>query len=267
MFKKILFCALLITANLAYSQEVIYSEDFNNEETWTDWTVADLDGDGEFWEFDDAEFQEVDSFTGGFVWSFSWYFDVFTPDNTLTSPSILLPSEGDLELEFKVGVFDDDEQYQEHYAVYVIPAGAEFTGDEEPIFEETLDAPYYLPAKTVNVDISEYEGQDVQLVFRHYESTDIFYIAMDDIVIKLYTLGVADNAKPTVKVYPNPTAETVSISGLDNIIGLRVFDLQGKLLKETTKEEVLNLSHFASGTYLLNIYTDTEVYSRKIIKE
>lgn len=267
MTKELLFFALLIAVNLTYAQEVIYNEDFNNEDTWTDWTVHDLDGDGEFWEFADAEFQELDSFTGGFVWSFSWYFEVFTPDNTLTSPSISLPLEGELELEFKVGVFDDDEEYQEHYAVYVIPADAEFTGEEEPIFEETLDAPYYLPAKTVNVNISEFKGQDVQLVFRHYESTDIFYIAMDDIIITQNTLGISDNDKPKVKIYPNPTTETLTISGVENIIGLRIFDLKGKLLKETSKQEVLNLSDFATGTYLLNIYTDTEVYSRKIIKE
>lgn len=267
MKKNILFYVLFIVANLTYAQEVIYSEDFNNEATWSDWTLADLDGDGEFWELDDAEFQGLDSFTGGFVWSFSWYFEVFTPDNTLTSPTISLPEEGALELTFKVGVFDDEEQFQEHYAVYVIPSDTEFIGNEEPVFEETLDAPYYLPPKTVNVDISEYAGQEVQLVFRHYESTDIFYIAMDDIVITQNTLGITDKEQSTVKIYPNPTTEIISIHGLDAIIGLRIFDLQGKLLKETTKEKVLNLSQLSSGTYLLNIYTETEVYSRKIIKE
>lgn len=266
MIKKLLFACIITLGLNSFAQTVVYEEDFNDESTWESWTLADLDEDGELWEFADAEFQEVESFEGGFVWSFSWYLEVFTPDNTLTSPNISLPTENNLELTFNVAAYEDEEVFQEHYAVYVIPADSEFTGTEEPVFEETLDAPYYNPAKTINVDITPFAGQEVKLVFRHYDCTDIFYIGMDDVQITQSELGVDDIQKENIKVYPNPTTDIVSVQGVPNVNSIRVFNLQGKLLKETNASEI-NIEQFQSGTYLINFYTDKTVYSRKVIKK
>lgn len=267
MINKIFLILVVITTYHAQSQNIIFTEDFDDESTWSDWTTEDLDGDGETWEFGNAEFEEIDSFTGGFVWSFSWYFQVYTPDNTITSPAINLPENGDLELEFKVAAFDDEEIFQEHYAVYVIPNGTEFTGEENPVFEETLDDHYYYDPKVVNVDITEFAGQEVQLVFRHYQSEDVFYISMDDISITQNTLSIADNDAVRMQVYPNPTSDVINIEGIDSIERLRIFDLQGKLIKEELGAHSINLNDLSNGNYLLNIYTDSQVFTRKIIKK
>lgn len=266
MIKKLLFFSALTLGFQGFSQTVIYNENFNDESTWPDWTLEDRDGDGEFWEFADAEFQEVDSFTGGFVWSFSWYFETFTPDNTLISPMIALPEDGELSLSFKVAAFEDDETFQEHYAVYVIPANSSFEGTEEPVFEETLDSDYYNPPKTVNVDISSFAGQEVKLVFRHYDCTDVFYISMDDILIEQGVLGIPDFEKGTVVVYPNPTSDILYVKGITDVNRIRVFDLQGKLLIEVLGDEV-DIRELQAGVYLANFYTDSQVYSRKIVRQ
>lgn len=266
MIKKLLCIFSLLLFFKSYSQTIIYSEDFNDESTWADWTVEDRDGDGEFWEFADAEYQEVESFTGGFVWSFSWFFETFTPDNLLISPAIGLPEEVELSLSFKVAAFEDDETFQEHYAVYVIPADSTFMGTEEPVFEETLDADYYNPPKTVNVDISSFAGQEVKLVFRHYESTDIFYISMDDILIEQGILGTTDFEKRSVTIFPNPTSDKIQIDGLMNVDKIRIFNLQGQMVKEVMGEEA-DIKELQMGTYIVNFYTESEVFSRKILKK
>ena len=265
MIKKLILISALGFA-LNTNAQIVFEEDFNDESTWANWTLEDRDGDGEFWEFDIAEDQDIESFTGGFLWSFSWYFEVFTPDNTFTSPNISLPADTDLNLSFKVAAFDDDELFQEHYAVYVIPADATFSGTETPVFEETLDAAYYNPPKTVNVDISEFGGQDVKLVFRHYDCTDIFYISMDDIKIESGTLGVDDLTQQEVKIYPNPTSEHIKIDGVDGVTKIKVFNLQGKLIKEVDANQA-NIKELPAGMYLVNFYTDFNVFSRKIIKK
>ncbi|MDD2564371.1 MAG: choice-of-anchor J domain-containing protein, partial [Salinivirgaceae bacterium] len=231
MIKKLLFIAAMAFTVSGYTQTV-FEDNFNDSATWATWTLGDLDGDGEFWEFTDAVFQEIESFEGGFAWSFSWYFETFTPDNTLTSPSISLPRDASLDLSFKVAAYEDDELFQEHYAVYVIPVDSTFTGTEVPVFEETLDADYYNPPKTVNVDISSFVGQDVKLVFRHYDCTDIFYISLDDVKIDMTHLGAIDNAQQTIQVYPNPTSDIVAIQGVDDVNRIRVFNLEGKMMKE-----------------------------------
>ena len=266
MIRKLLFISALIFAFNGYAQQIVFEEDFNDESTWETWTIEDRDGDGEFWEFADAGFQEVESFEGGFVWSFSWFFDVFTPDNTLISPDISLPTDGNLELTFKVAAYEDEELFQEHYAVYVIPADSSFNGTETPVFEETLDADYYNPPKTVNVDISPFAGQDVKLVFRHYDCTDIFYISMDDIKIEqMSTVGIDDYTAKSIKVYPNPTSNVVSIEGVENVNRIRVFNLQGKMVQEVNAAEA-NLEQLQAGMYIVNFYTATNVYSRKVQK-
>ena len=267
MIKKVLFLTAVIFGLSGYSQTVVFSEGFNDVNAFNAWTLGDLDGDGELWEFADADFEEVESFQGGFIWSWSWYLQVFTPDNTITSPVITLPAEGDLALRFKVGVFDDDEEFQENYAVYVIPANSTFTGTEEPVFEERLDAPYYNPAKEVTVDISpSLAGQDVQLVFRHYDCTNIFYIGLDDIEIIQTTLGRTDLEKTTVRVYPNPTTDVVTVEGLEGVNSIRVFDLKGQKVKDVNAAEV-SMKSLQSGTYIVNFYTDTKVFSKKVIKK
>lgn len=267
MIKKILFIGLLTFGITGYSQTVVFSENFNEEATRNLWTLEDLDGDGQFWEFADAEFQEVENFEGWFAWSFSWYFEVFTPDNTLTSPVITLPSDENLELTFKVGAFEDDELFQEHYAVYVIPADATFVGTETPVFEETLDDDYYPEAKVVNVDISSFAGQDVKLVFRHYDvEEDIFYIGIDDVLIQTVEgASVNDFKNASIKVYPNPTSDVLNIQGVEDINRIRIFDLQGKIVQQANGQQI-NVQSLSNGTYIVNFYNETNVYSRKFVK-
>lgn len=264
MIRNLLFISVMIFAFNGYAQEILFEENFNDEATWENWTLEDLDGDGEFWEFADAEYQGVESFVGGFVWSFSWDSGILAPDNILISPDFPIPTDSEVELTFKVAAFEDDELFQEHYAVYLIPAYEEFTGTETPVFEETLDAAYYNPPKTVNVNISD-GGEVYKLVFRHYDCTDIFYISMDDIKVQILWLGVNEHTQKKIKVYPNPTTDVVSIYGVENVDRIRVFDLHGKMVKEVNAAEV-NLEQLQEGMYLVNFYTDTHVYSRKVQK-
>src|SRR5690554_3251148 len=266
MIKNLLFISAMTFALNGYSQlEIYFEEDFNDSTTWENWTVVDRDGDGEFWEFTDAEFQEVESFTGGFVWSFSWYLEEFTPDNLLISPTFYVPTDTPVELTFKVAAFEDDELFQEHYAVYLLTEGQEFTGNETPIFEETLDAAYYNPPKTVNIQL--WPSMENQLVFRHYDCTDIFYISLDDIKVEeVSTIGLDDYSQKKIKVYPNPTSDVVRIEGVENVNRIRVFDLQGKMVKEVNASEV-NMEQLVSGSYIVNFYTDSTVFSRQVVKE
>lgn len=154
MIKKLLIASTLGLGAFYFGQNTIFQENFEPV-TAANWGNVDLDGDGEKWEFLNAELNEVDSFTGGFAVSFSWYLEAFTPDNALISPEIILPNSGSLNLKFKVAA-GDEELFDEHYAVYVIPSSATFTGSETPVFEETLDAGYTLAAKIVNVDLTSY---------------------------------------------------------------------------------------------------------------
>ena len=249
------------------AQTVVFKEDFNQDATRSLWTIGDRDGDEDTWEFVNAEEAEAPSFTGDFAWSWSWLFGALTPDNTLTSPKVAIPSTGNSELSFKVSAADDEAgAFEEHYAVYVIPFDSEFTGSETPVFEETLDGGYFQTAKIVKVDISSFAGQDVKLVFRHYDCTDILYIGLDDVQITQTLLAVSDFQKPLISIYPNPTSDFIRIKNAKEINRVRIFDLSGKMVKETKTSDI-DVRSLSAGQYILNIYSGNEITSKKFIKK
>lgn len=266
MIKNLFLLGSIVAGSFATAQTTtIFEETFATPATHELWTIGDRDGDNDTWELvsdEEAVDAEIWSFEGGFAWSWSWLYQVFTPDNTLTSPVITLPTEGGLELSFKVAAADDSEgAFEEHYAVYVIPAGATFTGSETPVFEETLDAGYAMEGKVVNLDITEFAGQDVQIVFRHYDCTDIFYVGIDDVKVKHSTLSTSDLINEKVVVYQDQNL--VKILGFDNVTEVRVFDLTGKKVKQVNASSV-DVSNLSKGIYLVNFYNNKEVITRKI---
>lgn len=267
MIKKLLLASALGLGAFYYGQTLVFKEDFNQASTRDLWTIGDRDGDQDTWEFVSAAEAETPSFTGDFAWSFSWFFGVLTPDNTLTSPKITVPSNGNLELSFKVSAADDEEGfYEEHYAVYVIPFNSEFTGTETPVFEETLDGGYFQTAKLVKVDISSFAGQEVKLVFRHYDCTNILYLGLDDVEIKQTNLAVADADKNRVKIYPNPTSDFIKVQNVKDFKIARIFDLTGKLVQESKSAEI-DVRSLAKGQYILNIHSGNTIESQKFIKK
>lgn len=267
MTRNLLLASLLFMGICGSGQTVVFKEDFNQDSTRSLWTIGDKDGDKDTWEFVNAEEAETPSFTGDFAWSWSWFFGVLTPDNTLTSPKISIPTTGNLELSFKVSAADDEEGFfEEHYAVYVIPFDSEFTGSETPVFEETLDGGYFQTAKLVKVDISSFAGQDVKLVFRHYDCTDILYIGLDDVEITQTLLAVSDAQKTQVSIYPNPTSDFLKIQNVKVLENVRIFDMSGKIVKETSSSDI-DVRNLSAGQYILNIYSGNEVISRKFIKK
>lgn len=261
MIKNLFLLGTILVGSSAVAQTTIFQENFDTAATRNLWTIGDRDGDNDTWEFLDAALNEVPSFTGFAAFSFSWYWESFTPDNTLKSPAITLPAAQNLELSFKVAAGDED-IFEEHYAVYIIPANSEFQGNEVPVFEETLDDAYYEEAKTVSVDISEYAGQEVQLVFRHYDCEDIFYLGLDDVKIEQNNLNTLDASKLKPVIYQEN--DWVKVKGFEMVNQVKVFDLTGKKVMNGDGDKV-NVSSLAKGVYIVNFYNDQEVYSKKIV--
>lgn len=266
MIKKLLFASAIVSLFFTNAQTTVFKEDFEDEASVAQWKIFDRDGDGESWEFLNAELNELPNFSGNLAVSFSWYLEAFTPDNLLESPSIALPNSNTLSLSFKAAA-GDDELFEEHYALYIIPATSTFTGSETPVFEETFDAGYLDVAKIVSVDISSYKGQNVKLVFRHYACEDIFYMGIDDVEITDNAgMAVSESIVDAVQVYPNPAVNIIKIKGLEAIQRLKIFDMNGRLVLENAGSEA-DVSNLAKGQYILNVHTPSQIVSKKLIKQ
>ena len=70
-------------------------------------------------------------------------------------------------------------------------------------------------------------------------------------------------------LYPNPTLNKLTISNEANynIESIVIIDVNGAKLLETKNSSTIDISHFASGIYFVQINTDEGTITKKIIKE
>jgi D-alanyl-D-alanine carboxypeptidase len=82
-------------------------------------------------------------------------------------------------------------------------------------------------------------------------------------------VGLTENAIPEklITVYPNPTNGLVHIEiPNQNIQNIKVYDLQGQLIKETNQSP-FNLSNYSNGPYFIKAQTNQGIYTYKLIKQ
>ena len=94
-----------------------------------------------------------------------------------------------------------------------------------------------------------------------------FSLGIDDIEIKDNSgMAVSESPALSLRVFPNPATELVKISGIKNIDNVRVFDMTGKIVKEVKSQEI-NIKDLPNGEYIINVYLDKNVISKKLIKK
>jgi D-alanyl-D-alanine carboxypeptidase len=82
-------------------------------------------------------------------------------------------------------------------------------------------------------------------------------------------VGLTENAiqEKLITVYPNPTNGLVHIEiPKQAILSIKVYDLQGQLIKETTESQ-FNLSNYSNGPYFIKAQTKQGIYTYKLIKQ
>jgi hypothetical protein len=78
-----------------------------------------------------------------------------------------------------------------------------------------------------------------------------------------------DAEKPVfnyVSFYPNPVSDVIHFSS-DEMLSVRIFDLNGKQLLAKKIRHELNLSDLKTGIYLLEIIANQNVIREKLIKQ
>lgn len=74
------------------------------------------------------------------------------------------------------------------------------------------------------------------------------------------------NPTPKFRIYPNPTTTQITID-YDDIHRVELYNLEGKQLQCALQNNVLTLTHLASGVYTLKITnTHGQIFTQKIIK-
>jgi hypothetical protein len=81
--------------------------------------------------------------------------------------------------------------------------------------------------------------------------------------------GLAENVNDaSFNIYPNPVVSSFQITSNTSVDRVTVFNVQGQQMTDLTQvENKVNMENLASGIYVVNIETNGQVISKKIIKE
>lgn len=72
----------------------------------------------------------------------------------------------------------------------------------------------------------------------------------------------------TIKVYPNPANNLITVNSNFDIQKVEILDLTGKIIKSIHQSNnPINISELTKGIYFLKIYSNDDVFSKKIIKQ
>ncbi|MDR2235807.1 MAG: T9SS type A sorting domain-containing protein [Chryseobacterium sp.] len=260
--KKQLFslmsCILIGTAVQAQN---IFFDDFGTPfSNFNNWESVERDNDQSgshnTWH---PNFNSGTGMTGGIASSFA-----MGPnrDHLFKSRVISLP-QGSTNLSYKIAAEPNDE----HYAVYILPAGNIFQGTENPILEETINNGVAV-TKRINIP-ANLAGQQIRIYFRHFQQGEAF-LHLDDVTISEGTLDVSESTvskHDRINVYPNPVRNELYIKSPEKIISTEVFDMAGRLIQMKYDGSVLDMSKLGTGNYILKIETSEGITTKKIIKE
>jgi hypothetical protein len=83
-------------------------------------------------------------------------------------------------------------------------------------------------------------------------------------------LGLSDFTATAIQVYPNPSKDIVTITSGNDILGIELYDIQGRIVQDlqiNSTSAQLDLTDRQSGIYLLKINTTNGVMVKKVIKQ
>ncbi len=190
------------------------SWDFEDQGQIADWTFVDNDGDGFNWEYYNNAGLETGRMTchsgDGVMSSKSYDNDgagALTPDNWMISPVMELGGT------LKFWAMGQDPSYaSETFAVYVCVGDPSDVNNFVKVGVDHTATGEYVEYK---YDLTPYQGQMGCFAIRHYNTSDMFMLNVDDVTLNTEEIIIPDPTMPE-NVVAEPTATTAVVTWDDN---------------------------------------------------
>ncbi|MDR2237007.1 MAG: T9SS type A sorting domain-containing protein [Chryseobacterium sp.] len=272
--KKTLFFLAMLSASLQFNaQTVIFEETFESTEEGflpDGWVAADRDEqDGARWLV-----RDIPGMGAGMTEKFVAVGSMSAVgDHLLILPELNLSQGSAYSLTYQIGIrggtSNAPDPAENHYALYVLPATATFTGQETPILEETVNSSSNVHLRTVN--LSAYASQDVKIYFRQFNGPSSYgsLLMLDDVqIMEQAVLGTSEVKKEsTVGIYPNPASDYVYLKSKSKITHAEVYDITGRKINVRVENERLDVRDLQPGTYIITTESENKKSSHKLIKK
>ena len=206
-----------------------------------------------------------DTITDGgemFLYSMSNLYGYFelNPDNWIYTPALTMPASGSFEIAWDVKPYVPTLP-NDHYGVYLVQ------GDNQTLLrQETLNSNMTSPRSRA-VAIPAGTTGEFKIAFRHYETTGGYVIMINNIrVVAAGTVGIDDVENGSVSLYPNPVANTLTVSA-DGVSEVQLIDVNGRVVLSSNHAGDIDVSTLAEGMYIVRVVTATGVSTSKIVKK
>jgi hypothetical protein len=94
--------------------------------------------------------------------------------------------------------------------------------------------------------------------------TESFYDNLS--LVEAKTASTEDLSSVSLNLYPNPTSDIVHIGGVDRVDAIRLYSINGQLVKKLTNTNSINLSNQKKGVYMVEVIVEGKKLVNKLIK-
>ena len=229
------------------------------------WTTIDGDGDGYCWEMRQNWGNLENRFS---VTSAS--FDDMTqtmlyPENYLVTPYKL-----DCEQITFLACAQDINHPSEHLGVAVSTISNTNPEDFTVVWETDMTAKTPGNWHLYNVDLRDYQGQDIYIAIVHFNCTNQFMLNIDDITLYRAFDNTMENKTCLLTVYPNPTTEKLMVESAAIVSRYDIYNIAGDMVISKPvgeKSFEINVSELPTGTYFMTLTSEGLVETRRFIKK
>jgi len=163
----------------------------------------------------------------------------------------LIDVDVDDDLDLVIGRLDDGDEFKS--LILFNDGDGNFTdGIEE------LSAAFTFEIEYVDIDLDN----DIDILVINRDNQDsVFWINQSD-----PELSVNENEIPKINLYPNPTLDILFIESPQPIETVKIYNLQGQLIKEVSSNNV-DVSQLTTGLYFVQVVADGKSETKKFVKE
>lgn len=242
-------------------ETVPYAMGFETTDDYTNWKIVNTNADAAVWRYDDI---------AGLAHTGDW-FAIYEYSATANADDWLITTCIELEA---------SETYDLSFWYHAGAWGGAVLPEKMKV--SIGDAPTAAAMTTTIVDLSDI--QDTLYVenvssftvpadgvyyigFYAYSDMDMFYIALDDILIDIHQ-GINDNTVANVNVYPNPAQEIVNVVSDREMTSVSVVNTLGQVVYTADvngKNYKLNVANFNNGIYFIRIITENGTINKQIL--
>jgi len=113
-------------------------------------------------------------------------------------------------------------------------------------------------------------GEQSNLTLFNYNETGNVNVFTGENCSVAVPMGLEENGKASVKIYPNPAVSLLNISGVSGARSITIYNFLGQKVKTAAINEAsssIDVSDLNSGTYLLTVKGESATTTHKIIKQ